>query len=139
MNLGGTDSDAGTYYCIAKNQYGEVRSQEASVRIAMLRDDFKANPRAVQVRSESACYNIHSFLLSHLTIIQTTIGASAVMECTPPKAFPEPVVAWRKDDRELNIVEDGRLKLHPTGNLIIENVQRSDAGHYQCVARNMVI
>lgn len=34
--------------------------------------------------------------------------------------------------------DDEKYHQHPNGNLIIENIQRSDAGFYQCVAGNMV-
>ena len=116
VNSGGTDSDAGTYFCIAKNELGQVRSQEANLRIAMLRDDFRVNPHA----------------------IQTLIGNRAVLECSPPKGFPEPVVTWRRDEKVLSSHEDEKYRQHPNGNLIIENIQRSDAGFYQCIAGNMV-
>jgi len=46
---GGPDSDAGVYYCVAKNKFGEVRSQEANLRVAMLREEFRINPHSVQV------------------------------------------------------------------------------------------
>jgi hypothetical protein len=45
----GKDADSGTYYCVARNRYGEARSREAVLRIAMLRDDFLTRPRNVQV------------------------------------------------------------------------------------------
>lgn len=45
----GKDADSGTYYCVAKNKYGEVWSREASLKIAMLRDDFRIRPRPIQV------------------------------------------------------------------------------------------
>lgn len=112
----GKDADSGTYYCVAKNKYGEVRSREATLKIAMLRDDFKLRPRTVQA----------------------VIGNRATLECSPPRGFPEPVVSWRKDDRELRPQDDDRITLHPSGNLIIDKVQRSDGGFYQCVATNMV-
>lgn len=46
---GGTDPDSGVYHCIARNRFGEVRSQDANVRVAVLRDEFRINPHAVQV------------------------------------------------------------------------------------------
>uniref|UniRef100_A0A915AF13 Roundabout n=1 Tax=Parascaris univalens TaxID=6257 RepID=A0A915AF13_PARUN len=112
----GKDADSGTYYCVAKNKYGEARSREASLKIAMLRDDFRTRPRTTQA----------------------VIGNRAVMECVPPKGFPEPVVSWRKNDREFRPEDDERITILPSGNLIIDKVQRSDAGLYQCVATNMV-
>ncbi|KAL3095301.1 hypothetical protein niasHS_007400 [Heterodera schachtii] len=116
VNSGGTDSDAGVYHCVARNQFGEVRSQEANLRVAMLRDDFRLNPHAVQ----------------------TLTGNRVSLECSPPKGIPEPVVTWRKDDRELSTQEDEKYHQNPDGSLIIENAQRSDAGFYQCVASNSV-
>lgn len=53
---------------------------------------------------------------------QALIGSNAVLECTPPKGFPEPVVTWRKDEKDVNFLEESRYKLHPSGNFIIENV-----------------
>ncbi|KIH65704.1 hypothetical protein ANCDUO_03973 [Ancylostoma duodenale] len=66
----------------------------------MLRDDFRTRPRTVQALS----------------------GDKAVLECSPPRGFPEPVVSWRKDDRELKLSEIPRMTLHPDGNLIIEPI-----------------
>ncbi|VDO75999.1 unnamed protein product, partial [Onchocerca flexuosa] len=112
----GKDADSGTYYCVAKNKYGEVWSREASLKIAMLRDDFRIRPRP----------------------LQAVIGNRAVLECSPPRGFPEPVVSWRKDEQDLRPQDEDGIVLHPSGNLVIEKVQRSDAGFYQCVATNMV-
>lgn len=49
LGKSGKDADSGTYYCVAKNKYGEARSREASLKIAMLRDDFRTRPRTTQV------------------------------------------------------------------------------------------
>ncbi|CAO4385088.1 unnamed protein product [Caenorhabditis nigoni] len=112
----GKDSDAGAYYCVASNEHGEVKSNEGSLRLAMLREDFRVRPRTVQALG----------------------GEMAVLECSPPRGFPEPVVSWRKDDKELRIQDLPRYTLHSDGNLIIDPVDRSDSGTYQCVANNMV-
>jgi roundabout axon guidance receptor 2 len=105
----GKDADSGTYYCVARNKYGETRSREAVLKIAMLRDDFRTRPRNVEA----------------------IIGGRTVLECSPPKGFPEPTVFWKKDDRELRLDDDTRITLHPSGNLVIDGVQRSDSGFYQ--------
>ncbi|VDN57108.1 unnamed protein product [Dracunculus medinensis] len=112
----GKDADSGVYYCVAKNKYGEARSREATLKIAMLKDDFRVRPRT----------------------LQAIIGNRAILECSPPRGFPDPVVSWRKDERELNPQDDPRITLHPGGNLIIDKVERSDSGFYQCIATNMV-
>uniref|UniRef100_A0A0N4Z9L2 Roundabout homolog 1-like n=1 Tax=Parastrongyloides trichosuri TaxID=131310 RepID=A0A0N4Z9L2_PARTI len=110
----GKEADTGTYYCIARNEYGETRSQDATVRVASLKDDFKTRPRNVNV----------------------VIGSRAIMECAAPKGFPEPEIYWKKENKEIKPQEDSRITIHPHGNLIIENVQKNDAGNYQCVALN---
>ncbi|KAK6060665.1 immunoglobulin domain protein, partial [Cooperia oncophora] len=94
----GKDGDSGSYHCVARNEHGEAQSREGTLKIAMLRDDFRTRPRTVQALS----------------------GDKAVLECSPPRGFPEPVVTWRKDDRELKLSEIPRMTLHPDGNLIIE-------------------
>lgn len=47
------------------------------------------------------------------------------MECVPPKGFPEPVVSWRKNDREFRPEDDERITILPSGNLIIDKVFQS--------------
>jgi len=44
------------------------------------------------------------------------------LDCLPPKGFPEPVVSWRKDERELNTQNNEKYQLLDSGNLIVENV-----------------
>ncbi|CAD6190527.1 unnamed protein product [Caenorhabditis auriculariae] len=112
----GKDGDAGAYYCVATNEHGEAKSNEGSLKLAMLRDDFRTRPRTVQALA----------------------GEKAVLECSPPRGFPEPVVSWRKDDKEIRISDLPRYTLHPDGNLIIEPVSHEDSGTFQCVASNMV-
>ncbi|KAI6188704.1 Immunoglobulin I-set domain protein [Aphelenchoides besseyi] len=108
------DHDLGTYYCFVSNEFGNATSQLAHVRQATLRDEFRVRP-----------HNVNAVL-----------GKDAILECSPPRGFPEPSVSWRRDDHPLP--DNRRYSLHPSGNLIIENVQRSDSGLYTCVAMNMV-
>lgn len=64
----------------------------------------------------------------------------AIMECSPPRGYPEPTIRWRKDDQLLSINNNnnngGRYRLSGT-NLQINNVQPEDNGSYQCLAQNM--
>lgn len=46
----GKDGDSGSYHCVARNEHGEAQSREGTLKIAMLRDDFRTRPRTVQVR-----------------------------------------------------------------------------------------
>ncbi|TMS37275.1 hypothetical protein L596_004245 [Steinernema carpocapsae] len=115
FNTGGKNSDEGTYFCEASNEFGSVRSQEADVRSAVLKNDFKVRPKGLQV----------------------IVGSRAVLECSPPEGYPQPTVIWQKDERELRIQDDDRMIMHG-GNIVIDPVQRSDGGFYKCLAINMV-
>ncbi|KAK0397715.1 hypothetical protein QR680_002236 [Steinernema hermaphroditum] len=115
FNTGGKNSDEGTYFCEASNEFGSVRSQEADVRSAVLKDEFKVRPKGLQV----------------------IVGSRAVLECSPPEGYPQPTVIWQKDERELRIQDDDRMTIHG-GNIVIDPVQRSDGGFYKCLAINMV-
>lgn len=72
-------SDAGVYWCVARNRYGEARSKNASLRIAYLKDEFRARPKNVQA----------------------IVGQEAILECSAPKGYPEPSVFWKKARRML--------------------------------------
>ena len=65
-------------------------------------------------------------------------GQTAVFNCVVG-GYPTPDVAWGKDGVELNVAAHARLSVSfNNGNhqLIISNVQQSDAGQYRCVANN---
>nr|XP_058964944.1 hemicentin-2-like [Pocillopora verrucosa] len=65
-------------------------------------------------------------------------GQTAVFNCVVG-GYPTPDVAWEKDGVELNVAAHARLSVSfNNGNrqLIITNVQQSDAGQYRCVANN---
>ncbi|KAG5844717.1 hypothetical protein ANANG_G00165490 [Anguilla anguilla] len=56
--------DVGVYVCIARNYLGEAVSHNASLEVAMLRDDFRQNPADVLA----------------------AVGEPGVFECQPPRA-----------------------------------------------------
>ncbi|CAI4225610.1 unnamed protein product [Auanema sp. JU1783] len=110
------DGDAGNYFCKAKNNFGEAKSNEGSLKIAMLGDEFRVRPRTTM----------------------SLAGSRAILECSSPLGFPEPVVSWRKNEKEFSLNDNARATLDPTGNLIFSPVEYSDSGTYQCVSINMV-
>ncbi len=68
--------------------------------------------------------------------LQVAAGETALLECQPPRGFPEPKVFWKRDGKELKAT--GRFALMDEGNLVITEVRASDAGKYVCVAENLV-
>ncbi|XP_065209476.1 roundabout homolog 2-like [Planococcus citri] len=106
--------DDGVYWCVAKNAAGTAISQNATLQVAVLRDDFKAQPKNTQ----------------------TAIGGTTILECGAPKGQPEPVIFWKKDNDVLNIDNTRRIRILENGNLMINDVKQSDIGKYQCFAQN---
>ncbi|XP_064157581.1 roundabout homolog 1 [Anguilla rostrata] len=106
--------DEGSYVCVARNYLGEAVSHNASLEVAILRDDFRQNPSDVMVAA----------------------GEPAVMECQPPRGHPEPTISWKKDSANIDD-RDERITIRG-GKLMITNARKSDAGKYVCVGTNMV-
>ncbi|KAA0701789.1 Roundabout -like protein 2 [Triplophysa tibetana] len=106
--------DEGAYVCVARNYLGEAVSRNASLEVALLRDDFRQNPTDVVVAA----------------------GEPAILECVPPRGHPEPTIYWKKDKVRIE-EKDDRIKIRG-GKLMISNTRKSDAGIYICVGTNMV-
>lgn len=106
--------DDGVYVCVARNYLGQAISHNASLEVAILRDDFRQNPVDVMV----------------------AVGEPAVLECQPPRGHPEPTISWKKDGSNLDD-RDERITIR-SGKLMITNTRKSDAGKYICVGTNMV-
>ncbi|XP_063799817.1 roundabout homolog 3 isoform X4 [Pseudophryne corroboree] len=106
--------DEGIYICVARNYLGESVSRNASLEVALLRDDFRQAPSDVVVAA----------------------GEPAVMECIPPRGHPEPTISWKKENVRISD-KDERITIRG-GKLMISNTRKTDAGMYVCVATNMV-
>ncbi|KAM8817664.1 roundabout homolog 3 [Rhynchonycteris naso] len=105
--------DEGVYTCVARNYLGVAASRNASLEVAVLRDDFRQSPGNLVV----------------------AVGEPAVMECVPPRGHPEPSVSWKKGNTPVR-EEEGRITLRG-GKLMMSHTHKSDAGMYVCVASNM--
>ncbi|KAM4046428.1 roundabout homolog 2 isoform 7-T7 [Anomaloglossus baeobatrachus] len=106
--------DEGSYVCVARNYLGEAMSRNASLEVALLRDDFRLNPTDVVVAA----------------------GEPAILECQPPRGHPEPTLYWKKDKVRIDD-KDERISIRG-GKLMISNTRKGDAGMYTCVGTNMV-
>ncbi|XP_031153229.1 roundabout homolog 2 isoform X14 [Sander lucioperca] len=106
--------DEGAYVCVARNYLGEAVSRNASLEVALLRDDFRQNPTDVVVAA----------------------GEPAILECVPPRGHPEPTIYWKKDKVRIEDKDD-RITIRG-GKLMISNTRKSDAAMYICVGTNMV-
>ncbi|RVE53566.1 hypothetical protein evm_001707 [Chilo suppressalis] len=112
---GKKESDEGVYWCVARNTVGEAVSKNATLTIAVLRDEFRTEPRDVKVAS----------------------GEPALLECSGPKGVPDPSVHWIKDGHSLDVEQIGRISVVDGGNLKIFESLPSDSGVYRCVASNV--
>ncbi|KAM4566223.1 roundabout homolog 2 isoform 2-T2 [Odontesthes bonariensis] len=106
--------DEGVYTCVARNYMGEAFSRNASLEVAVLRDDFRQAPSDVVVAA----------------------GEPAVLECVPPRGHPEPTVSWKRNNVRVS-TKDERISIRG-GKLMISSTRKSDAGMYVCVGTNMV-
>ncbi|XP_026759735.2 roundabout homolog 1-like [Galleria mellonella] len=112
---GKKESDEGVYWCVARNSVGEAISKNATLTIAVLRDEFRTEPHDVKVAS----------------------GEPALLECSSPKGVPDPSVHWIKDGQTLDVEVNGRISVVDGGNLKILESLPSDSGVYICVASNV--
>ncbi|XP_038625905.1 muscle, skeletal receptor tyrosine-protein kinase [Tachyglossus aculeatus] len=104
------DSDDGVYCCIANNGVGEAAESCGALQVKM-KPKITRPPINVKI----------------------TEGLKVVLPCTT-MGNPKPSVSWIKGETTLK--ENARIAVLESGNLRIHNVQREDAGHYRCLAKN---
>lgn len=109
------ENDGGIYWCEATNTFGQVASRNATLVVAVLKDKFRIEPEDVGVLE----------------------GGTAILECAPPKGSPPPTTFWKRNGIILELEKLERFSLEGEGTLIIDKVQASDEGEYQCVAKNV--
>ncbi|XP_065081068.1 roundabout homolog 2-like [Ochlerotatus camptorhynchus] len=110
------ESDAGVYWCEARNELGVARSRNATLQVSVLREEFRLEPTNTRVAQ----------------------GETALLECGPPRGYPEPMVFWRKNGQTMDLSTSKRIRIVDGGNLAIQDARQSDDGRYQCVAKNIV-
>ncbi|XP_037072033.1 LOW QUALITY PROTEIN: roundabout homolog 1-like [Pollicipes pollicipes] len=108
------ENDAGVYWCVARNEVGRARSHNATLKVAVILDEFKTIPKNTEV----------------------AVGERAVLECAPPKGDPPPTVRWRLNGRTVDVSTTDRLQIGGEGDLIIDGATAEDAGEYACEAHN---
>ncbi|KAM3868725.1 roundabout homolog 4 [Diretmus argenteus] len=109
-----SQSHEGVYACVARNSVGKAASRNASLYIAVLRQEFSVQPSDVEV----------------------AVGEAAVLNCGPPVGHPEPNITWRKDGLPINSTDHHYTEL--SGKLIIAPTEKNHSGVYVCVATNTV-
>ncbi|XP_073825561.1 roundabout 3 isoform X2 [Musca autumnalis] len=110
------ETDAGVYWCEAKNELGVARSRNATLQVAVLRDEFRIEPQNTRIAQ----------------------GDTALLECSAPRGVPEPVVLWKKGGNIIDLESTKRIRIVDGGNLAIQDARQSDEGQYQCIAKNPV-
>ncbi|XP_016945560.3 roundabout homolog 2 isoform X3 [Drosophila suzukii] len=110
------ETDAGIYWCEAKNELGVARSRNATLQVAVLRDEFRLEPQNTRIAQ----------------------GDTALLECAAPRGIPEPSVTWKKGGQKLDLEGSKRIRIVDGGNLAIQDARQTDEGQYQCIAKNPV-
>ncbi|XP_036769471.2 hemicentin-2 isoform X1 [Manis pentadactyla] len=104
--------DAGNYFCIAQNSVGSAVGKTRLV---------------VQVPPS---------IETGLPDLSATEGTHALLPCTA-RGSPEPHITWEKDGQPVSGAE-GKFTVLPSGELLVKNSERRDAGTYICTAENPV-
>ncbi|KAK7488478.1 hypothetical protein BaRGS_00020263, partial [Batillaria attramentaria] len=109
------DDDQGSYECIARNVAGEVHSNQVELRYfgEPVVPTFTRRPQDI-----------------------VAVEGETVQFICMASGHPRPTMSWTKDMQQFGL--DPRLVQREDGTLVINNVQESDRGEYQCYASNSV-
>lgn len=105
----------GDYTCYAENQLGR---DEMKVRVKI-----KAAPSLPHILSQDP------------QTVRGLHGDTVALPCSA-KGEPAPVVTWRSPMNAVIAPASGRYQTLEDGTLIVQRIQRLDAGNYTCVATN---
>ncbi|CAF1508156.1 unnamed protein product [Adineta ricciae] len=109
----------GAYSCVVSTRYGLLESEPAMLSLPML-DSFPPS------KNDNKILNL-------------TEGNTAVISCELPNGNPKPIPLFSLDNNPIVIEPNSnRYKILPSGNLHIIDAQLSDAGKYQCAAKNVL-
>ncbi|CAF0826168.1 unnamed protein product [Adineta steineri] len=109
----------GTYSCVVSTRYGLLESEPSMLSLPTL-DPFTVS------KNENNILNI-------------TEGNIAVIPCELPIGNPKPIPIFTLNNNYIEIESNSNhYKILPSGNLHIIDVKQSDAGKYQCSAKNPV-
>ncbi|XP_064085211.1 roundabout homolog 2-like [Macrobrachium nipponense] len=115
IKQGKKESDAGVYTCVATNFNGRATSRNATLTIAVLREEFRVAPSDVTATS----------------------GERAQLMCSPPRGHPPPELTWSRNGHEIDPEEEPeRVQILEDGTLVIKEVLQTDEGEYVCHASN---
>ncbi|XP_041373327.1 cell adhesion molecule-related/down-regulated by oncogenes-like [Gigantopelta aegis] len=109
------DTKAGIYQCIATTSAGSIVSRPAVLQKPVL-NKFQDT---VDIR------------------INATTGGMVVLPCQPPESRPQAYVVFQTvAGQPVNASSRDNYHKLPSGNILIENVQPTDARSYRCLAVN---
>ncbi|KFM73649.1 Peroxidasin, partial [Stegodyphus mimosarum] len=110
------DLDEGVYECMAKNPAGEIKSRAAKMHYLKSK--------------ENKIKGILSFT-EQPTDSTVPVGSTIILPCSAA-GDSQPVIYWTQNG--IALPQIFRYYVSSTGSLTIKNVQKSDAGVYQCIA-----
>ncbi|KAM9312647.1 contactin-1 [Gastrophryne carolinensis] len=104
--------DAGKYVCIVSNEFGIIRSHEASLNFGYL------DPFSMDERPE----------------VKVKEGTGVMLICDPPPHFPDDLSYWWMLNEFPNFLsaDNRRFVTQQNGNLYIAKVEQTDKGNYSC-------